>query len=73
MIGSQAAVFKNYIEERYKGKVYKMERRYQTDHTGLEVHVMFRIPEDEADELEIYRRINRVIEVIAEGDDGTAS
>jgi hypothetical protein len=66
--GSKEAVFQNYIEERYKGKVYRMERLYRPDHTGLEVHVMFRIPEDEADELEMYKRINRVIEVIAEGE-----
>lgn len=69
MSGSRAAVFQNYIEERYKGKVYKMERLYRPDHTGLEVHVMFRMPED-IDEIEMFKRINSVIEVIAEGNDG---
>jgi hypothetical protein len=33
------------------------------------VRVEFHIPADEADELELYRRINKVIHVIAEGDD----
>jgi hypothetical protein len=59
--------FLKYIHERYKGKVYKMDRLRYPDYSGLEVHVMFRIPEAEADELEIYRRINTVIQVIAEG------
>ncbi len=60
--------FQKYIEERYKGKVWRLERIRPPDFTGLRVIVEFRIPEDEADELEIYRRINRVIEVIAEGE-----
>ncbi len=60
--------FQRYIEERYKGKVYKMDRLRYPDYSGFEVHVMFRIPEAEADELELYRRINTVIQVIAEGD-----
>jgi hypothetical protein len=44
-----------------------MDRLRYPDYSGLEVHVMFRIPESEADELELYRRINTVIQVIAEG------
>ena len=59
--------FVKYIHERYRGKVHRMERLYRPEFIGIEVHVMFRIPEGEADELEIYRRINQVIEVIAEG------
>ena len=64
------SAFWKYIEERYRGKVHRMERLYRPEFMGVEVHVMFRIPEGEADELEIYRRINKVIHVIAEGEDG---
>jgi hypothetical protein len=60
--------FQKYVEERYKGKVHRMERLYRPNFTGIEVHITFRIPEGEADELEIYRRVNRVIEVIADGE-----
>lgn len=66
-ISNSTTAFTNYIHERYKGKVHRMERLYRPDHAGLEVHIMFRIPEGEADELEMFRRINKVIEVIAEG------
>lgn len=69
-ISNGTTAFSNYLQYRYSGKVYKMERLYRPDHTGLEVHVMFRIPEDEADEVEMFKRINKVIEVIAEGGDG---
>ncbi len=62
------AAFWKYIEERYKGKVYRMERLYRPEFMGIEVHIAFHIPEGEADELEMYRRINKVIDVIAEGD-----
>ncbi len=61
--------FQKYVEERYKGKVHRMERLYRPEFIGIEVHVMFRIPEGEADELEIYRRVNRVLEVIADGEE----
>jgi len=61
--------FWKYVEERYKGKVHRMERLYRPEFIGIEVHVMFRIPEGEADELEIYRRVNRVLEVIADGEE----
>ena len=68
MSGTKAAVFQNYIEERYKGKVWKIERLFSvTDYETMIVRVEFRIPTDEADELEMFRRINNVIEVIAEG------
>lgn len=65
-ITNSTTAFANYLHTRYEGKVYKMERLYQADHTGLEVHVMFRMPDD-IDEIEMFRRINSVIEVIAEG------
>jgi hypothetical protein len=61
--------FQKYVEERYKGKVHRMERLYRPEFIGIEVHVMFRIPEGEADELEMYRRVNRVLEVIADGEE----
>jgi hypothetical protein len=61
--------FWEYLHSKYKGKVYKMERLRRPEFMGLEVHVMFRMPEDGADEIEMYRRINKVIHVIAEGED----
>lgn len=66
-ITSKDVGFTKYIEDRYKGKVHRMERLYKPEFMGVEVHVMFRIPDGEADELEVFRRINRVLEVIAEG------
>jgi hypothetical protein len=65
--GSKEAVFKNYIEERYKGKVYKMERLSNPMLDVMVVRVEFHIPADEADEIEMYKRIISVIDVIAEG------
>ncbi len=59
--------FLRYIRERYEGKVHKIERVSNPMWEGLEVHVMFRFPEHEADELEVYKRIISVIDVIAEG------
>ncbi len=61
-------MFHKELMRKYKGKVHRMERLYRPDFMGIEVHVMFRIPDGEADELELFRRINRVLEVIAEGD-----
>ena len=61
--------FAGYVEDRYQGRVLKLEYAYTPYRKGIEVHVQFHIPDDEADELELYRRINKVIEVIAEGDD----
>ncbi len=57
--------FVKYIHERYRGKVHRMERLYRPEFMGIEVHVMFRIPD--GDELEMYKRILRVIDVVAEG------
>lgn len=70
-ISSTAKMFCQHIEEKYKGRVHSIERRYRPDWVGIEVHVSFRIPEGDADELEVFRRINKVIHVIAEGDDDT--
>lgn len=64
--------FWEHIRERYKGKVYRIERTYDPQRFEvIKVYVAFHIPVNEADELEMYRRINSVLEVIAEGDDGT--
>lgn len=61
--------FAGYVEDRYQGRVLKLEYTYSPYRGGIAVHVQFHIPTDEADELEVFRRINKVIEVIAEGDD----
>lgn len=64
-------MFVRYLKDRYKGKIYKIERAYDPQlFNVIKVHVMFHIPIDEADEMEMYRRINSVLRVIAEGDDG---
>jgi hypothetical protein len=68
-ISNSTTAFFNYVHERYKGRVHRMERLNRPEFAGVEMHVMFRIPDGEADELELFRRINRVIEVIAEGED----
>jgi hypothetical protein len=57
------------LRDRYKGKVYKIDRLTHPAYDAMIVRVEFHIPADEADELELYRRINKVIHVIAEGDD----
>jgi hypothetical protein len=61
--------FLKYVEERYKGKVRMMERLYLPSESGMRVVIEFHIPEGEADEIEMYRRIIRVLEVIAEGEE----
>lgn len=64
--------FFQYVKNRYKGKVWRIERsthRNPEDAT-LVVRVEFHIPVADADELEVFRRINRVLEVIVEGTDG---
>lgn len=61
--------FERYAIEKYKGKVHRLERMYDPRFSDVRVLVEFRIPEHKADEIEIYRRINKVIHVIAEGDD----
>jgi hypothetical protein len=65
--------FTKYIEDRYKGKVWRIERSTHVDPTkeSLIVRVEFHLPASEVDEIEVYRRINKVIHVIAEGDDDT--
>ncbi len=63
--------FWKHIEDRYKGKVWRIDRSTHVDPTkeSLIVRVEFHLPVREVDELEVYRRINKVIHVIAEGDD----
>lgn len=59
-------VFCTFVEDRYKGKVHSIERVRRPDFDGLVVNVAFRLPPD-LDELEIFRRINKVLEVVTEG------
>lgn len=62
--------FVKYVEGKYKGKVRMMERLYLPSESGMRVVIEFHIPDSDAvDELEVYRRINRVLEVIAEGEE----
>ena len=62
-------MFREYLDNTYKGKIYKIERAYTPEFANIvKVLVMFHIPVDEADEMEMYRRINKVIRVIAEGE-----
>jgi hypothetical protein len=70
MAVSKEAAFYEYLRDRYKGKIYKIERLTNPAYDTMIVRVEFHIPADDADEMEMYRRINKVIEVIAEGDDG---
>ncbi len=67
-VSNGTTAFASYMNTRYKGKVYKIERTNDPMYDKLIVRVEFRIPCDEADELEMFRRINKVIHVIAEGD-----
>jgi hypothetical protein len=60
-----------FVIEKYKGKVKRLAINNDPMlGNAVNVHLEFLIPIDEADELEVYRRIIRVIDVIAEGDDG---
>jgi hypothetical protein len=68
--GVNDATFWEYMHSKYEGKIHKIERMHTPDFSGLDVHLVFRIPEGDADEIEIFRRIAKVIDVIAEGDDG---
>ena len=61
-----AKMFCEYIEGRYKGRMLTLERRRAIDTNDLVVRLEFRIPDGDADELEMFRRINRVIEVVVE-------
>lgn len=67
-----ANAFCMYTEERFKGKVHSMERVYRPDFEGLTVNVSFRLPPD-LDEIEVFRRINKVLITVVEGDDGEAA
>lgn len=68
MAMSKEAAFYEHLRGKYKGKVYKIDRLTNPAYDALIVRVEFHIPADGVDELEIYRRINKVIHVIAEGD-----
>lgn len=62
--------FRQFLDKRYKGKVYKIDRQFDpSTFNDMRVIVEFRIPIDGADELEMFRRITKVIDVIAEGSD----
>jgi hypothetical protein len=68
---TKEAAFYDYVRRRYKGKVWKIERSIALDPMKEHyiVRVEFHLPVDEVeDEIEAYKRINRVIEVIAEGE-----
>ena len=62
--------FFRFVKQRYGGKVFKIERLTNPEYDTMIVRVEFHIPADEADEIEMYKRIISVIDVIAEGNDG---
>ena len=63
-------VFWDYVRARYKGKVYRIERTHDVELVNIvKVQIEVHIPIDEADELEMYRRVNSVLEVIADGEE----
>lgn len=64
------AAFWRHIEQRFKGKVYKLERTNDPMYDEILVRIEIRVPADEADEIEVYKRIIKVIEVVTEGNDG---
>ena len=64
---SRDGAFYEYLRNRYKGKVFKIERLTNHEYDTMIVRVEFHIPADEADEIEMYKRIISVIDVIAEG------
>lgn len=61
--------FADHVRQRYEGRVHRLSVNQKVDADSLQVLVEFRIPIADADEMEVYRRINKVIHVIAEGDD----
>ena len=69
VITTNASIFCEYLEDRYKGRMINLERMRELGSNDLLVRLEFRIPDDGVDELEMFRRINRVIEVVVEGDD----
>lgn len=57
-----------YTINKYKGKVNKLAINNDPMlGNSVRVHIEFLVPIDEADELEMYKRILKVIDVIAEG------
>lgn len=60
-------VFWEYVHTKYQGKVHRIERHHTPEFMGLRVLVEFRLPEDDVDELEIYKRIVSVLDVVVEG------
>lgn len=66
VLSVDAKQFCEYIERRYKGKMIRVERRPSVDSQDLIVRLEFLITDDGVDELEMFRRINRVIEVVVE-------
>jgi hypothetical protein len=63
---SREAAFYEHLRDKYKGKIYKIERTNDPMYDKLIVRVEFHIPAD-VDEIEMYKRIISVIDVIAEG------
>ena len=58
----------NYVINKYKGKVKRMAINHDPMlGNAVNVYLEFLVPIDEADELEMYKRILKVIDVIAEG------
>lgn len=63
-------IIKPGLMQRYEGRLTYIGESRRYDSLGWDVTVMFHIPESECtDPLEVYRRVNKVIHVIAEGDD----
>lgn len=68
-INSTSDSFHKYLRDKFKGRLIRIEK-LNDPHLGVwKLGLVIRIPEHEvADELEIYSRINKVIQVIAEGE-----
>ena len=68
-ISSYEKMFFEMLRDKYKGRVFRIQRSTHIDPSKehIVVQVEFHIPVSEADEIEMYRRINQVIEVIVEG------
>lgn len=66
--GMNEATFWEYLHSKHKGKIHRLDRTHTPDGMYLRVLVEFHIDEEDADELEMYRRIATVIDVIAEGE-----
>ena len=59
--------FFRFVKQRYKGRVFKIDRLTSPEYDMLVVRVEFHIPMEDTDEIEMYKRIISVIDVIAEG------